>query len=741
MLKYIEELKSMKSLSLSFDHIGADVAAALAEGIKDSNTLQSFDLRFHQIADAEAVVLAEAIKVSNTLQSFRFFCTRIGGVAMAKATVVLAEAKTLQSLDLTNNNIGAAGAAALAEALKVRKILQSLVLSDSNILDAGTVVLAEALKVNTTLLFLDLGCNGIGDTGAVALAEALKVNTTLQSLDLRENYIGAAGLAALAEALKANKILLSLELIHNQIDTHTAAVLAEIETYLERNRGYKKTFDQVTSLLKELQSSPQKAFENLASLEDLNQKIMNLEAIKYPGISEARAQLENLKNLKLNLERLPFIDSFYWLSKSSLKSDAQAEILSHKLFVTPSADRPFEDIKDQYRLLLFYLKDASALPENLSFMISAVAKLKGEKVDAVGNTLGAETLITLDYLRQLIKSIPELPQKDQIIASLPYLNPREICALGNTPKIREELVKQKGSYKIVTYEHILSNFKDLPLKKEWFEENLATLPDITERDNIQTKWNELRASLFQKLSEDSALKCYALFEKNISKQKTYTPFFINDVTTIYHAISESSEKYIDLLNCLYVHASQYDQDSSLAKNYLKTLKDALTLHFDMDTSGLTLNNIAEKINALNKESTPEGSVKTHWQTLRESFEKIYATPHFKKSANEDALRSQPIGTTVISPSDIAPRCFLVSEVTETTTENPSRFRLFGLLRPAPVVEKIVSQEKVIHIDNDGKFSLHAIHDAKKRDYSWNHPLDENIENILKTATSTPTLAR
>ena len=209
--------KSLTTLDLSRNRIGAAGAESLSEALKVNTCLTTLDLRDNEIDSAGAESLSKALKVNTCLTTLNLGCNRIGATGAKSLSEALKVNTCLATLDLGWNRMGATGAESLSEALKLNTCLTTLDLGDNQIGSAGAEFLSEALKVNTCLTTLNLTWNRMGATCAESLSEALKVNTCLTTLDLGWNRMGAAGAKSLSGALKVNTRLAILDLCKNEI--------------------------------------------------------------------------------------------------------------------------------------------------------------------------------------------------------------------------------------------------------------------------------------------------------------------------------------------------------------------------------------------------------------------------------------------------------------------------------------------------------------------------------------------
>jgi Ran GTPase-activating protein (RanGAP) involved in mRNA processing and transport len=216
-----EELKVNKSLTtLGLDHnaIGASGASSIGEALKVNGSLTSLHLLQNSIGDPGASSIGEALKDNQSLTELDLGANSIGASGASSIGEALKDNASLTELNLRGNSIGAPGASSIGEALKVNRSLTDLDLALNSIGDPGGSSIGEALKVNGSLTELSLFRNEIGDPGAFSIGEALKVNASLTVLSLGANSIGGPGASSIGEALKDNRSLTELDLSDNDIE-------------------------------------------------------------------------------------------------------------------------------------------------------------------------------------------------------------------------------------------------------------------------------------------------------------------------------------------------------------------------------------------------------------------------------------------------------------------------------------------------------------------------------------------
>ncbi|KEG10433.1 hypothetical protein DQ04_03721060 [Trypanosoma grayi] len=183
----------------------------------------------------------------------------------------------LQSLHLKNNAITSTGAVMLASSLFRHACLQDVSLEGNAVRDEGACAFASMLETNTTLLSLNLTHTWMGERGVVAIGVSLAGNKTLQRLYLGENHFTEDAGAAFAALLESNRHLLRCGLQGNSIGHHT---VLNVEKTTARNRETYRNTEK----------------------DELEKDLIRLHYQMYK-LDEARAELENLQQKKLDLGR------------------------------------------------------------------------------------------------------------------------------------------------------------------------------------------------------------------------------------------------------------------------------------------------------------------------------------------------------------------------------------------------------------------------------------------------------
>ena len=167
--------KSLTSINLENNQIGAEGGKALAEGIAVSKSLTSIDLCGNEIGPEGATALGPAIAVSKSLTSIDVgFNSITGDGAQQLATVVLDKlnleifcsiplkelrADSLSELNLNQKGVGVPGALILAHFISVSKSLTEINLLNNDLGPEGAKALGPAISVSKSLTLIDLRGN------------------------------------------------------------------------------------------------------------------------------------------------------------------------------------------------------------------------------------------------------------------------------------------------------------------------------------------------------------------------------------------------------------------------------------------------------------------------------------------------------------------------------------------------------------------------------------------------------
>jgi Ran GTPase-activating protein (RanGAP) involved in mRNA processing and transport len=205
----LENLCSLKSLSLSCSSINDSVLSALAPAIASLRLLESLNLARNLIGNEGVRALATGLANLNSLEELTLSYNSIGNEGATALAVGLMDLRSLKKLYLSGNSIGDAGISALAPAFERIQSLEELYLSNNSIGDEGLQAMVEGLSHCSKLSKLYLSGNrSITTLGVVSLSTLLRSNNCfLKDLELCDTRFGDDGAAALADGLKGKKLI------------------------------------------------------------------------------------------------------------------------------------------------------------------------------------------------------------------------------------------------------------------------------------------------------------------------------------------------------------------------------------------------------------------------------------------------------------------------------------------------------------------------------------------------------
>ena len=184
----------LRELSLHNCHINAANAKKLAEALHGNTTLTMLTLD-NVIGSIDRAALADALKVNKTLTTLDLQHNKLGAKGAQAVASALRINKTLTTLNLGDNDIGDVGAEALASRLRGNTTLTTLEIQDNEISIDGAEALVRALRGNTTLTTLDLCENDFELDDVSSLNTALQDIPTLATLILEDEVIQRSSLA------------------------------------------------------------------------------------------------------------------------------------------------------------------------------------------------------------------------------------------------------------------------------------------------------------------------------------------------------------------------------------------------------------------------------------------------------------------------------------------------------------------------------------------------------------------
>jgi hypothetical protein len=129
-----------------------------------------------------ASALADALKVNKSLTSINLDYNQIGAEGASALADALKMNRTLKSINLCVNAIGNEGASALADALKVNTAVTTINLRYNRIGNEGALTLADPLKVNTSVTCINLDNNATDGPNRARLSALIARNKRLRHL-------------------------------------------------------------------------------------------------------------------------------------------------------------------------------------------------------------------------------------------------------------------------------------------------------------------------------------------------------------------------------------------------------------------------------------------------------------------------------------------------------------------------------------------------------------------------------
>ena len=174
---------TLTRLDLSHNSFGKKEVRATGEALALNTGLKHLDLsNLLGWGDGQAIkLIGQGLAVHKTLTTIRLSANIIGAKGAAAIAQAVKVNKALTSLDLGFNRIGAKGAAQIAQALQVNNVLTTLHLYDNPIGAKGATKIAKALQVNHVLTTLDLDDCGLDEGLLHEIDRFIAVNRALDS--------------------------------------------------------------------------------------------------------------------------------------------------------------------------------------------------------------------------------------------------------------------------------------------------------------------------------------------------------------------------------------------------------------------------------------------------------------------------------------------------------------------------------------------------------------------------------
>ena len=217
----------LRSLSVGWNPIGNAGARALSEGLRTATCrLTALDARHCDIHTVGAVALASALPGCCSLQTLGLSFNHIGadGAAALAAVLQLWQSGPLRELDVSHNDIGPRGVAAFS--YKALAKLTRLGLAYNGLCADAARTLAHALAHNTSLRDLDVSRNALTDEGVRQLCVALRTHPGLEAIHLAVTAMTREGARRVAGLMRHCPRLCHVDVSGNALERSGGCVLA-----------------------------------------------------------------------------------------------------------------------------------------------------------------------------------------------------------------------------------------------------------------------------------------------------------------------------------------------------------------------------------------------------------------------------------------------------------------------------------------------------------------------------------
>lgn len=231
--------ETIKSLDLSFNHIGKRGAKAIQSILLENKILKSLNISYNPLSVEGAKAVVQGLKENQVLirlNAAHIHCGVEGALAFSD---MLAVNDTLMALDFSENPIDSFG-----HTIRQNRGLNELKMRKMVAREDEIRNLFEGLKNNEVIESLDLSFNDIFHSKLLleAFSEMFYNNDTLRDLNLTKTGMLASVFRQLANVLMPNLSLKVLHLSLNEIDDREAKEMAHVletsgieELYLDKN--------------------------------------------------------------------------------------------------------------------------------------------------------------------------------------------------------------------------------------------------------------------------------------------------------------------------------------------------------------------------------------------------------------------------------------------------------------------------------------------------------------------------
>jgi len=185
----LEINRTLRTISLNSNGMGAACSLTFAQGFAANTTLQSLDLSLNQLEDEGVVHFCKALETGGCLEQLKLSNNCISNSGASSIAQAIQKCQImLQVLDLSYNKIGAKAATSLGQALSANSLLSTLQLDHNELGPLGGAGIAQGL-LSKSLTTLTLGNNSLGDAGCLAIAKVLCSSPNIKKLDLSYNGV------------------------------------------------------------------------------------------------------------------------------------------------------------------------------------------------------------------------------------------------------------------------------------------------------------------------------------------------------------------------------------------------------------------------------------------------------------------------------------------------------------------------------------------------------------------------
>ena len=226
-LQSLSTISTLKFLDVNNNSITEEASEALASVVIHNTGLEELYLSDNNLGEGMLVV-TKALQQITSLKSIYFDNTNISKEASGEIPIVVKSNKHLEKLWLNNNNLKCS-AIAIFWSLSTISTLSVLNISNTQTTDEAGEALASVVIHNTGLKELYLSNNNLGE-GMLVVTKALQQITSLRSIGLCNINISREASCALALVIRSNRHLEKLWLHNNNLQFSAIAILQSLST-------------------------------------------------------------------------------------------------------------------------------------------------------------------------------------------------------------------------------------------------------------------------------------------------------------------------------------------------------------------------------------------------------------------------------------------------------------------------------------------------------------------------------